>query len=531
VPFEPKAATRAEIAERIKSILETRGLTLYQVCRKAETIYGHASPYHLPHNLYYRLKLGAFSPTLYQLFALSRITNYRLTDWLHVFGLDLTELPRMQTLLPVNRTILLDSSLVNPIALVPWFHDKSPNITIPAVAPLSQLLAPRPTVRQGSLLKISNQRFLYAKIGLQDALAFPDLLPGSIVRVDPRLKGGLPKAMRIPSDRPFLVEDARGFCCCRLAAVGGNRILTISTQLPYAQVELELHAEVRVLGTVDLEIRPLTRIGQPNVPKEFANRWKPTRLPRRSTSLSQLLGAARLKAGLSLREASGFSRRIATMLDDPHYFMSPSSLSDYEARDTPPRDIQKIITLCAIYAVPFQTFLNTLDLSSEKAGQEPIPAHFVSKMPSESLGESPDPQEREDGRFLRELLRRGEDVPVFLRNAIANISGLSSPSLHNLFWIGGIENPLHRYLANGLLASVDLHKQKAIDSRSRPPWQQSLYVVIKRDGTYLCGPCAVENGTLVMHPDMEHLNLREQFRNRRDAEVAGQITAIARRLV
>lgn len=193
MPLEPKAATRAEIAERVKSILENRGLTLYQVCRKAETIYGHASPYRLPHNLYYGLKLGTFSPTLYQLFALSRITNYRLTDWLHIFGLDLTELPRMQALLPVNRTILLDSSLVNPIALLPWFRNKSPHVTIPAVAPLSQLLAPGPAVRQGSLLKISKQRFLYAKVGLQDALAFPDLLPGSIVRVDPLLKRRSPE--------------------------------------------------------------------------------------------------------------------------------------------------------------------------------------------------------------------------------------------------------------------------------------------------------------------------------------------------
>jgi hypothetical protein len=62
-------------------------------------------------------------------------------------------------------------------------------------------------------------------------------------------------------------------------------------------------------------------------------------------------------------------------------------------------------------------------------------------------------------------------------------------------------------------------------------WEQSLYVVLKRDGTYLFGPCGVENGTLVIHPDSVHSDSRESFRNRRDAEVIGQIAAIARRLV
>jgi hypothetical protein len=35
---------------------------------------------------------------------------------------------------------------------------------------------------------------------------------------------------------------------------------------------------------------------------------------------------------------------------------------------------------------------------------------------------------------------------------------------------------------------------------------------------------------LVMHPDTGHLELREEFRNHRDAEVVGQVSAIVRRL-
>ena len=531
MPFQPKSRTGAEIGGRVKSILHTRHLTLYQASQLSERTYGRASPYRLPHNLYYGLRLGRFSPNLYQLFALSRISDYRMADWLRVFGFDLDEIPRLQVLLPTKRTILLDSSLGNPDSLVPWFRDKAHNTVISSVAPLSQLVEDGPPVQQRSLLGRREQDFLYAKIGSGDALAYPDLLPGSIVRVRPRPDGGTPELTRTPSRRLFLVEHEKGLSCCRVAAAGENRILTVSTHLPYAQIGFELHREARVLGVVDLEIRPLARFEQPEVPGDLAKRWSPVRGLRGSVTLRQLLGAARVKRGLSLREASAMSRKIASIFQDERYFMSPSSLSDYEAGDTPPHHIQKVITLCLIFAVPFHTFLETAGVPAAQAGQEPIPERFMPAVPPARSDENRvEANEPDDPGFLRELLQRCEEVPVFLRGAITNICGLTSPSLRSLFWVGGIRSPLHPYLANGLLVSVDRHKQKPVDSRSRPIWQQSLYIVLKRDGTYVCGACGIENGTLVLHPDAEHLDLREEFRNRRDAEIIGQVTAIARRL-
>jgi hypothetical protein len=212
--------------------------------------------------------------------------------------------------------------------------------------------------------------------------------------------------------------------------------------------------------------------------------------------------------------------------------MSPSSLSDYEARDTPPRQLQKVITLCLLYAVPFNTFLNAVGIPADKAGQASIPDSVMARARSEGfLNGGTGHTERQAHGFLEDLLHRCEEVPVFLRRAIKDISGLTSPSLRGFFWIGGIRSPLHPYLANGLLVSVDRHKKRPLDSRWRPLWEQSLYVVLKRDGTYLFGPCGVENGTLVIHPDSVHSDSRESFRNRRDAEVIGQIAAIARRLM
>lgn len=531
MPLQPKRRAGADLAERVKSILETRHLTLYQVSQRSEAIYGHASPYFLPHNLYYDLNLGTFSPSLYQLFALSRISDYRLADWIRVFGLDLEEIPRLQVLLPTSRTILLDSSTSDPDGWFPWFRDRSEGSHIPPIAPLSQLLALGPPARQSFFEGMDKQNFLYAKIGFEDALAFPDLVPGSIVRVNPGLADAFPETNHTSHNQIFLVQHNRGLCCCRPLATGRNRILLASAHLPYVQVEFRLHREARVLGAVDIEIRPMFRVQQPQVPRDLARRWKPAPLIDGKVTLSKLLQAARVKTALSLRRASTLSRQIATMLNDERYFMSASSLSDYEARDTPPRQFQKVVTMCLLYAVSFRTFLDSVGLLSEDAGKESLPAHLVPKIPPPEIRTAmTEPHDYDESGFLGELVRQTHPIPFFLRGAISHISGLISPSLHSFFWIGGVSRPLHPYLANALLVSVDRHKQRPVDSRSRPAWQQSVYVVLKRDGSYVCAPCGIENGSLVIHPDSEHLDLQEEFRNRHDAEVVGQILSVVRRL-
>jgi hypothetical protein len=530
VRLQSKSQTSAELAERVRSILETRNLTLYQVSQKSEATYGHASPYFLPHNFYYDLKLGTFSPSLYQLFALSRISDYRLPDWLQVLGFDLEDIPRLQVLLPSKRTILLDSSLGDPNAWVPWFRNKLGDASAPPIAPLGQLLDLRHSVRQISLLEMNKRKFLYAKIGLEDALAFPDLLPGSIVRVDPMLAGDLPGEDLKTSEHLFLIEHSKGLCSCRLQTAGRDRILPVTAQLPYAQVELQLHREVRILGAVGLEVRPLAEPERPRPPKDLARRWKPGLLAGPEAKLSQLLRRARARMALSIREASALSRRIADALGDERYFMSSSSLSDYEARDTPPRHFHKVITLCVLYAVPFFGFLNASGVAHGDAGKESIPDRFIPRgLPPGFYDRSVELAQSDSEGFLGEMLRRCEDIPLFLRRSIEAVSGLTSPSLRDAFWVGGARAALHPCLLNALFVVVDRHKKKPIDSRSKPLWQQSLYALLKRDGTYLCGCCGMEDGTLVVHPQPRRTDAREQFRNHRDAEVIGKIVTIVRK--
>jgi len=224
------------------------------------------------------------------------------------------------------------------------------------------------------------------------------------------------------------------------------------------------------------------------------------------------------------------SRKIADIIGDDRYFIAPSSLCDYELLNTAPRHFQKAITLCSLYGLRFQTFLKVIGIVLEDAGSEPMPDHFVSRIPHEDSAENLD-NKLAGGGFLEQLLERCEEVPFFLRESVQPLSGLGDASLNDFFWVGGKYDVLHPYLENGLLALVNRRRKRPFYFTSKPLWQQPLYVLLKRDGTYLCACCDIENGTLVVHPHSRHFHRPEQFRYHHDVEVVGQIVMMARKLM
>jgi len=518
-----------DIGERVKFILARKGLTLSQASQRTEALYGRSSPYFVPHNFYYDLRGGNFSPSIHQFVALSRITGYRLSDWLRVFGADLENIVRFQVALPSRRTILLSSSLVDPYAWIPWFENRGGTTPVPPVAPLGQLLRLSGPRQIRSFPGASDPRFLYAKIGQQDALAYPVLVPGTIVRVNPNIPDGIaPRASRA-SSRYFLIEHSKGLFCCRLRAVGNAVLVPVSTKLCYGQVELQRPQDTRLVGVVDLAIRPALGFDPPEVPAELARQWKPLPLSR-EVRVGALLRNARVTMRLSLREASETSRRIANILKDDGYHISPSSLCDYELRNTVPRRIQTAITLCSLNGLQLRTLLEAMRINLENMGTEPMPDQFVFRVPPvgsfEKLDESID-----GGGFLSHLLERWEEVPFFLRQSMEPLSGLGHVSLDDFFWVGGKQDVLHPYLENGLVALVNRRRRRPVHFASKPLCQQPVYVLLKRDGTYLCACCGIENGTLVVHPYSKDFHRADVFRYRQDVDVVGQIVMIASRLV
>jgi len=457
---------------------------------------------------------------------LSVLSGYRLVDWFRIFGFSLDHVPRFQASFPSLRTVELDARVYHPDAPVPWFQDLTKaDLSVPLV-PLSRWLTPGAARRFDSFRGVMSPKFRYVKIGSQDAFAFPELLPGSIVRVNsmPNAREQMPFG-KSAAETLFLVEHSGGLTCSRVQRLGPKRLVLCSGHLPYAPVELELGTQATVPGVVDVEIRPLGKFEKPMVPARLGRFWTaaPLARPALERHAGECIRRARKRSGLSFREASDRTRTIARELGDSRYFCAAGALSDCETRRLPPRHIHKLISICAVYFADAAGLLEASGASLDAGGQLAMPPEFLDGFAS-VLSDS------NSSHFLEEMEQRFEQLPYFLRNAVPSLFGLPDLSLRDVFWAGDNQNFIHPYLAGTVFLIVDRKQKTPRPSLSCPKWAQPLFVLQQRDGGYLFGFCSLENSTLILRPGVAGLPKLLRLRNHVDAEVVGKVVGIVRRL-
>jgi hypothetical protein len=527
-----------ETADRVRQILSTKGLTLYRVSQRSAEIFGRSSPYFIPQHFYFDLATEDLSPSIHQLLAFSRISNFRLCDWMAIFGFRLDDIPRLQLGIPWRRTVLLDSSVYDEDQWTRWFVERLPDSPIPAIAPLGQLLKLSAPKRARELLDLNKRRFLYVKVGRDDVFAFPTLAPGSIARIDARRK---PDLLSVPgpslSKDIFLVENGLTLNCGPLRGIDKNRILLCSTHFPFTQVEMTLGPGARILGLVDAEMRPTIfhPVSEISVGAPTSSRATPAITADLRGGLQQLLRTSRIRVGLSFREASALSRSIAGTLADQMYFTAAGTLSDYEGLSSPPRHIQKIISLCILYCIDFWTFLRAARLPLHTLGSDPMPDEMIGRVGSprtQTFDEVASTKQfgAQSGGFLSALIDQFEELPLFIKNALPTLTRLKDFSLSDIFWVGGSQDSAHPCLVGATFVAVNRRVKTPLHSTARTAWEQPLYILLKRDGSFLCVPCTLQEGVHMVHPlsDRPHSSLR--LRNGIDAEVIGQVTTIFRHL-
>jgi len=525
--------TAPGIAERVREILASRGFSMAKVSREAARLFSRLPRCRIPRNFYHDLLTTTLSPDIFQVFSLSAISGYGLTDWLALFGLPLEQIAALQVLLPTKRTALLDSTRYVTEMDVQW----SVGVRWPAdaICPLGRLLRATDIRPVPSNPQPEAEAYCYVKVGNEDAFAFPDLLAGSVVRIDKREPDRfLPLRNGQSSRALFLAEHAGGMVCCRLRRTDRKRVTLHTSELPYAEVPLELDREVRIQGVVDLEIRRLTRLESPKVPAALASFWKPGFLvsPERNIGMGNWIRMSRLRSGLHFREASAQTARIARVLRDSRYFIACGSLSDYETTNRPPRHIQKILSLCVIYSLRFQAFLEKTGLPLERSGRAPLPEQWLPRpilsfpLPDMAARSARLPK----AISLQSLLGQIRDLPHFLAGALPEVTGLAAPAVRDVFWLDGNRVSFHPYLRGALFIIVDRRIKRPRPVVHAAMSDQPLYLFLRRDGNYLCGRCSIEGNDLVVHPFSNGLLEPVRFRNRVDAEIVGQIVTVVRRI-
>jgi hypothetical protein len=528
-----------DIASRVRRALAIRGTTLYQVSRESARIFGRSSPYFVPEHFFSALAGGQTGPSIYQLAALSRTSNFLLADWLALFGFLLGDIPRLQIAIPRHHTVLLDASIYDQNEWIPWFAPRPGSTVRSAIAPLSQVLRPAPPMRARELLLLNTRQFLYAKVGTEDVFAFPDLAPGSIVRIDQLDVKRLASTLTAqPSTRVFALETPSGLRCGRLRRIGSNRVALCETSLSGPQLELTLGRDANILGVIDAEIRRVATKPSAGVSATRRTRRRPTNPPAGvpGANLGQLIRASRTRTGLSFREASAMSRLVAKSLGDRACFLASGTLSDYERLRIPPRQIQKILSLSILYGIGFWDFLRAGGLAIDSMGHDPMPDDLRSRagdgvVHSAPTGHQDRHRSTEAGQdYLSKLIDEWQEIPLFLRHSLSEITGLSDPSLSDFFSVGPERGVADPRLASAQLIAVNRRRKRPIDLPPVAPREPPMYMLVNRDGGYLCGACRMDRGavTLYLPPPRPVVPVETEIRV--DVEVIGRVAAILSRL-
>ena len=135
------------------------------------------------------------------------------------------------------------------------------------------------------------------------------------------------------------------------------------------------------------------------------------------------------------------------------------------------------------------------------------------------------------GGFVAALVSQWEEIPLFLRFSLDQITGLKGFSLSDVFWVGGDKTQRHPLLVNAAFVVVNRRARKPSPEARSGVCERLLYLILRRDGNYLCGRCTLNEGNLVLHGYPGGSAGNQHFRNGVDAEVVGQVTTILRRLL
>jgi hypothetical protein len=513
-------------ADSVRRILADSNLSLADVSRASRRPENDLAP--IPHNFYGLLRKASFSPSLAQLQSLSKLTGYQLVDWLSLFGFGLDDVARFQAHFPALRTVRLGRSIYQRRSRIPWFQDlREADLASPLV-PLSRWLAGGVARSVDSLsVPAKTEDYSYVKIGFEDAFAFPDLLPGSIVRIDCR-SNALERSPveKSASGTLYLIEHDRGLVCSRLSRSGPKTIVLCSRQLPYAAVELREGSQARILGVADVEIRPTRNLRVPIVPPALGRFWTPPPLsptPPKG-NVGQFVRTCRLKSGLSFRQASERTAMVAKALGDRRYYCSPGALSDYETRTLPPRHIHKAISIAVSYFANIGDLLEHAHMELTRAGEERLPDRFL-----EFPAVHHEPSELRS-RFLEEMTNRFTELPYFLHSDLPVLFGVLDLSVRDVFWAGGIAGSINSYSTGAQFLVVDRKQKTPRPSLSTPLWAQPAHILQRRDGSYTWGFCALQGETLIVRVCLAGSPNIQKLRHRIDAEVVGEVVGVVRNL-
>lgn len=532
---EPKAinAKAASISRRLKAFLRSLDTTVYQISQATARLpFGKGTRAHIRDAFYAEIELGQ-PPDIHQLAALARLTGYRLVDWLALFGYHVDEILRLQLELHTEHTVLLPSTVYDPLVVLPWIRQLDTRVDLERIQPLVKVIDAMGYAALGVLDRLNRRHFLYARVGRRDDMMRPRLATGSIVRVDPTRTTvapvGGPRSM-------YLVQHLGGLCCCYVELHDDQHVILLSDDGAPRVMRCRMGTEATILGAIDLELRPL-QLSLPNSSAPPCAERHHRHAPRLSDPMTECTGGAgayartaRERIGLRFREAQRMTRRLVAHFDDKRYNVALGSLSDAETYDGLPRHISKIFSLCIAYGMDLWQYLRAGGVPVDELNGRPIPRQFLCDEDAHLEGTELVPMVlgSDQAQATEAVVARLGEVPFFLLRSVGSIIGQELLSLDDVYIWGEHEPLLHPLLHGAMLVIVNRRRQRVPDAQSplslaEPP----LFLIHTPDGRYQAGMCAFDGGVLLVYP---HGTSRMPIRAypARDVRVIGRVAAVVR---
>ncbi len=241
----------------------------------------------------------------------------------------------------------------------------------------------------------------------------------------------------------------------------------------------------------------------------------------------------RIRLGITTRDVESLSLRIAEEEKNPEFQISNAWLTQIENSDSVP-SIYKLYSLATIYHIKFTDLLFYFGVDLQKVPQHQLLAQLANThltqlevYDTEKTVSFPVRFDRsfdlDNTNLLTRIVEIWGEIPIALLQQL--------DLRHNLYGYIGLQDfTLYPLLRPGSFVQVDQRVRKIQPQRWRTEFDRPIYFVELREG-YACSWCELQDGRLLLLPHPLSPCSVRSLDYGKDAEIIGQVTAVAMRLV
>lgn len=245
-----------------------------------------------------------------------------------------------------------------------------------------------------------------------------------------------------------------------------------------------------------------------------------------------MLKELRARLGITTRDVAELSQKIAESEGNLEFQISNAWLTQIENSDSVP-SIFKLYSLSAIYRLKFTELLRLYGLDLQKLSLHqlaaPLPHTHLTTLDVYDTDRTISFPVRFDRSFdldntnlLARMVELWGEVPVALIQHL--------DIRHGQYGYVGLQDfTLHPLLRPGSFVQIDSRVRKVQPFRWRTEFDRPIYFVELRDG-YACCWCDLLDDQLLLLPHPLSPCSVRKFKYGNDAEIVGQVTAVAMRL-